>query len=253
MAGISSKAAGGVENKQKYQQYELNTDFDINLYECFYRNHDPQLGRFWQIDPKPTDYESLFAAMGNNPIKNIDILGDTTTNPLRQPNKPFITVEAGITKGTIGLKTKVLGVGVGFVSSNNEKDLIASRGGKVIINGREKNSSETTTKDGFTVDVGVVGAGEVTEIKKDQNGKEINIKRTQSLSLINITTSTEFENTGPKSTSVSIETGIKVGLEFGFEVNVSINISPNYAKVAPTFTDNTGRAKIIPLIFKQKQ
>jgi RHS repeat-associated protein len=78
MAGISSKAAGIVENKKKYNSYEYNTDFDINLYESFYRSHDPQLGRFWQLDPKPTDMESLYAAMGNNPIKNNDLLGDTT-------------------------------------------------------------------------------------------------------------------------------------------------------------------------------
>lgn len=78
MSGISSKAAGGLENKKKYQQYELNTDFDINLYESFYRSHDPQLGRFWQIDPRPSDYESPYAAMGNNPILNFDLLGDTT-------------------------------------------------------------------------------------------------------------------------------------------------------------------------------
>jgi len=79
MAGISSKAAGTLENKKsKYNGYELNTDFDINLYESFYRTHDPQIGRFLQPDPKPTDMESLYAAMGNNPIKNTDFLGDTT-------------------------------------------------------------------------------------------------------------------------------------------------------------------------------
>jgi RHS repeat-associated protein len=79
MARISSKAAsfGGAENKKKYQNYEYNNDFDINLYESFYRSHDPQLGRFWQIDPKPNELESQYAAMGNNPIKNIDVLGDT--------------------------------------------------------------------------------------------------------------------------------------------------------------------------------
>jgi RHS repeat-associated protein len=79
MAGISSKAAsfGGAENKKKYQNYEYNSDFDINLYESFYRSHDPQLGRFCQIDPKPNEFESLFAAMGNNPIKNLDVLGDS--------------------------------------------------------------------------------------------------------------------------------------------------------------------------------
>jgi RHS repeat-associated protein len=77
MAGINSKAAGGLENKIKYDGYELNTDFDINLYESFYRSHDPQLGRFWQLDPNPNDFESLYSAMGNNPILYNDILGDT--------------------------------------------------------------------------------------------------------------------------------------------------------------------------------
>lgn len=76
MAGISSKAAGGMENKKKYQQYEYNSDFDINLYESFYRSHDPQLGRWWQMDPKPKKFESPYTTMGNNPISNIDLLGD---------------------------------------------------------------------------------------------------------------------------------------------------------------------------------
>lgn len=79
MAGISSKAAGNIDNKKEYQFYELNTDFDINLYESFYRSHDPQIGRFCQIDPNPViDMEGLYASMGNNPISNIDILGDVT-------------------------------------------------------------------------------------------------------------------------------------------------------------------------------
>ncbi|MBS1632570.1 MAG: hypothetical protein JST10_08355 [Bacteroidetes bacterium] len=78
MSGISSKALNGVaENKIKYNGYENNTDFDLNLNESFYRTHDPQIGRFLQLDPKPTDFESLYAAMGNNPIRNIDILGDS--------------------------------------------------------------------------------------------------------------------------------------------------------------------------------
>ncbi len=80
MAGISSKALefGNPQNKKKYQQYEFNSDFDLNLYESFYRTHDPQIGRFLQIDPKPTDWESPYVAMGNNPVLKTDFLGDTT-------------------------------------------------------------------------------------------------------------------------------------------------------------------------------
>jgi hypothetical protein len=64
MAGISSKAAGSLENKRKWNAgSELNTDFDIDLYETHFRSLDPQLGRFWQLDPKPNEFESLYAAM----------------------------------------------------------------------------------------------------------------------------------------------------------------------------------------------
>ena len=77
MSGISSKAAGGVENKKKFNGIELNTDFDINSYDAFYRNYDPQIGRFWQIDPKPNEMISSYAGMINNPVRFMDPLGDT--------------------------------------------------------------------------------------------------------------------------------------------------------------------------------
>lgn len=78
--GISSKANLKIaENKKKYQKYELNNDLDINFYETFFRSHDAQLGRFWQLDPKAIDELSPYVSMSNNPILNIDVLGDTTT------------------------------------------------------------------------------------------------------------------------------------------------------------------------------
>jgi RHS repeat-associated protein len=79
MAGISSKALsfGGPENKKKFNGIEQNNSFDINTYEAFYRSADPQIGRWWQIDPKPNMAESPYAMMANNPLSNNDPLGDT--------------------------------------------------------------------------------------------------------------------------------------------------------------------------------
>ncbi len=78
MAGISSKALNGVaENKQKFNGIEQNNDFDLNMYDAFYRNLDPQIGRFWQIDPKPNEMYSSYSALQNSPIRYFDPLGDT--------------------------------------------------------------------------------------------------------------------------------------------------------------------------------
>ncbi|MCX8020822.1 MAG: hypothetical protein N2747_10045 [Chitinophagaceae bacterium] len=80
--GISSKALqfGEPENRKKFNGIEHTTEFDLNTYDAFFRNADPQVGRWWQIDPKPTDYESLYVAMSNNPIFKFDALGDTVYN-----------------------------------------------------------------------------------------------------------------------------------------------------------------------------
>ncbi|MCS3795084.1 DUF6443 domain-containing protein [Niastella sp. OAS944] len=78
MMGISSKAAGNLDNKFKFNGIELNNDLGIEQYDAFYRNYNPQIGRWYQTDPKPTDMESLYAGMGNNPIVKNDLLGDTS-------------------------------------------------------------------------------------------------------------------------------------------------------------------------------
>jgi RHS repeat-associated protein len=80
MAGISSKASGKLENRHKFNDgTELTGEFDLSLYETPFRGYDPQLGRFWQIDPlSELGFDlSPYVFACNNPIRINDPLGLT--------------------------------------------------------------------------------------------------------------------------------------------------------------------------------
>jgi len=73
------------QNRYKYNGIEYDTAFGLDEYEAHYRDLDPQIGRWWQIDPKPDYGESPYSSMGNNPILHNDPLGDTLDFPDASP------------------------------------------------------------------------------------------------------------------------------------------------------------------------
>jgi len=78
MAGISSKAAGKLENRYKFNEgTELTSDLGLNWYETAFRPYDAQIGRFTRIDDMAEDFEdfSPYVFANNNPILLNDEFG----------------------------------------------------------------------------------------------------------------------------------------------------------------------------------
>jgi len=78
MAGVSSKAAGRLKNKEKtFQGQRFDDDLELNWVQFKWRNHDPQIGRFIQIDPLTEDYvyNSTFAFSENKVTGHIELEG----------------------------------------------------------------------------------------------------------------------------------------------------------------------------------
>lgn len=83
MEGISSRklgdpvAEGHLANNNLYNDKELWDDADLNWYDYGFRNYDPQIGRFTQLDPFADSYTSLtpYQYAGCEPIANVDVDG----------------------------------------------------------------------------------------------------------------------------------------------------------------------------------
>lgn len=67
------------ENKFLHQGKELQSDCGLEWYDFHARQYDPQVGRFWGVDPAE-QFPSGYTGMGNNPANMVDPTGMFAVN-----------------------------------------------------------------------------------------------------------------------------------------------------------------------------
>jgi RHS repeat-associated protein len=74
---ISNITEGDIDNKNLYNDKELFDDGGLDWYDYGFRNYDPQIGRFPQLDPLTDDFPYLtpYQYASDEPIANVDMDG----------------------------------------------------------------------------------------------------------------------------------------------------------------------------------
>lgn len=256
MAGISSKAAGKLENKKnKFQGQEYNDDLGVDMYEFKYRMDDPQTGRFWQVDPLAEKYvyNSTYAFSENKVTGHIELEGleslsvnDVSNIYLRAAFKENVQntlqslrrngSEAVQVKGTVGVGVGVSG-GVGKLkgdASVNGPQVEASinGGGNVGAKGSMAGAGVKGEFSGGEVKAGVnAGVVQLKDGKVSADvvtagiGADITASKTNKSGELS-------QSMGGKLLDATVTVGAKVGLA---GVEVSLNVYKAGAAVVDFF------------------
>jgi len=126
IAGISSKAAGALINRKKFndgtelQSQDFSDGSGLELYATNYRSLDPQLGRFWQIDPLAEAHPNLnsYAYVNNNPLRYNDPLGLDTVRVSGEGSHKIKVRQGDVLAWTIGETTSY------YTYDPNNKDAV---------------------------------------------------------------------------------------------------------------------------------
>ena len=127
----------GAENNFKFQNHEEQKE--TGTFSYLFREYDPALGRWWQLDPLYKFHESQYAYVTNNPILYFDILGlDADTLNSNAPGFDWdVVVPGDVVDGAIvleevtktgnrekgsGFQTFFIGSGRAFHNSPNKYD-----------------------------------------------------------------------------------------------------------------------------------
>jgi RHS repeat-associated protein len=250
MNGISSKALnfGNPENEKfKFQNQEFNNDLGIDYYEFKYRYADPQLGRFFQIDPLSNDYvyNSTYAFSENKVTSHVELEGleSSAINPQNTDPRVRAAMNESVQRKVIqatntisnSVEVKVnVGLGVGITAK------VGPVGGSVEANGPQVQFS-TNLNGKIKVEGSVASAGVNANCPLGEAGAGITVAKTKfetgiltidalnsdAFAQVKVEKSKEVKQEGEKlKGSVDSDGDLKVGAKIGiFGILIKFNAS----------------------------
>ncbi|MFZ4634477.1 MAG: RHS repeat domain-containing protein [Saprospiraceae bacterium] len=141
------RSAGNPANRYQYNGKEWSEESGLGWYAYGYRSYDPAIGRFTSIDPRASKYTgwSPFNYVANNPIINIDPMGDTLRGVNAQSAQRALSIIQGTftQMGMAGYDAanlfKLANDGITFESISTQKFFNAqynlSMEGKALLSG----------------------------------------------------------------------------------------------------------------------
>ena len=270
MAGISSKALnfGRPTNKENtFQGQRFDDELGLNWIQFKWRNHDPQIGRFIEIDPLAEKYvyNSTYAFSENKVTGHVELEGLEAAKPETDPEKTKqqrdqlnearievqkangppksnVSLTFAITHGedfSVGFSGTVApGVKIGAASYTKEKDVIGIRDNKPVVGGTETETKDDVRRSGdaFGIELGPIAASfsDVTETRSFNN-TILSEQTTESFQLglkstTVVTEKTRDKETRKTETNGAVEVfGFKWAAGLGVEASVKIYAGPNVA------------------------
>jgi RHS repeat-associated protein len=232
MAGISDKALKGwyPENKYRYnkgselQNKEFADGSGLEMYGTRFRELDPQLGRWWQIDPKsgqPVNADKNEKNEGNEALESVSPYNSMDNDPIRyndpEGDCPSCLI-AGIIGGIVDYGEQVVanyaqGNANPWTSNINLTSIGTSALAAGLTNGGsivEKSFAKAAVKLGATV------VNNIVEIKtNDKGGVNVNL-HTNPLSIVkNTLIDVSVEKIGHGIAGKTMKTLSKVGVNKG--------------------------------------